>query len=85
MSELVFRRKNDWDELLDFADNLLVCLIRSLQDSEKYAAHLRATKRLYPSALDFKLGLNEDGKLLIDISRSEGYSARQSWPPVQRT
>ncbi|OAA67753.1 Aminoacyl-tRNA synthetase, class II (D/K/N) [Akanthomyces lecanii RCEF 1005] len=35
MSELVFRRKNDRDELLDFADNLLVCLIRSLQDNLK--------------------------------------------------
>ncbi len=69
MSELVFRRKNDWDELLDFADNLLVCLIRSLQDSEKYATHLRAAKRLYPSALDLKLGLNGYGILLRLIFR----------------
>ncbi len=64
MLELVFRLKNNWTELLDFADNLLVFLIRSLQDSQKHATHLRAAKRLYPSALDFKLGLNEDGKLL---------------------
>jgi aspartyl-tRNA synthetase len=64
MLELVFRLQNDWTEILDFADNLLVFLIRSLQDNDNYAAHLQAAKRLYPSSRSFKLGLNSDGRLI---------------------
>lgn len=64
MLELVFRLQNDWTEILDLADNLLVFLIRSLQDNDRYAAYLQAAKRLYSSSQDFKLGLNSEGRLL---------------------
>ncbi|PVI02292.1 class II aaRS and biotin synthetase [Periconia macrospinosa] len=64
MLELVFNLQNDWTEILELADSLLVSLIRSLQEREKYNALTQFAKRLYPSAGTFKLGLNENGKLI---------------------
>ncbi|KAK4189003.1 hypothetical protein QBC35DRAFT_494952 [Podospora australis] len=64
MLELVFHIRNDWNELLDFADILLVHLVRSLQEREKYTRLTRTAKRLYPRADTFKLGLDSNHKLL---------------------
>jgi len=64
MLELVFNLQNDWTEILELADNLLVSLVRSLQEREKYNALTQVAKRLYPLAGTFKLGLNKSGKLI---------------------
>jgi aspartyl-tRNA synthetase len=64
MLELVFALQHDWTEVIDLADSLLVFLITSLQDRDKYSAHIQAARRLYPSAGSFKLGLDENGRLL---------------------
>lgn len=63
MLELVFALKNDWSEILELADSLLVFLLRSLQEDEKYTKLTAAAQRLYPAAGSFKLGLNKNGKL----------------------
>ncbi|KAL6887119.1 hypothetical protein GGI43DRAFT_417684 [Trichoderma evansii] len=63
MLELVFALKNDWTEILELADSLLVFLVRSLQEHDKYAKLTAAAKRLYPAAGSFKLGLDKNGKL----------------------
>lgn len=63
MLELVFALKNDWTEILELADSLLVFLLRSLQEDDKYAKLTTAAQRLYPAAGSFKLGLNKNGKL----------------------
>lgn len=64
MLELVFALKHDWTEILELADSLLVFIIRSLQEREKYNALTQAARRLYPSAGNFKLGLDANGKLI---------------------
>lgn len=63
MLELVFALKNDWTEILELADSLLVFLLRSLQEDDKYAKLTAAAQRLYPAAGSFKLGLDKNGKL----------------------
>lgn len=63
MLELVFALQHDWTEIVELADSLLVFLIRSLQEREKYSALTQAARRLYPLAGTFKLGLNDNGKL----------------------
>ncbi|KAL9473750.1 hypothetical protein ACSS6W_008130 [Trichoderma asperelloides] len=63
MLELVFALKNDWTEILELADSLLVFLLRSLQVHDKYAKLTTAAQRLYPAAGSFKLGLDKNGKL----------------------
>lgn len=63
MLELVFALKNDWAEILELADSLLVFLIKSLQEHDRYAKLTTAALRLYPTAGSFKLGLDKNGKL----------------------
>ncbi|TFB06756.1 Aspartate-tRNA ligase [Trichoderma ghanense] len=63
MLELVFALKDDWTEILELADSLLVFLLRSLQEDDKNAKHTAAAQRLYPAAGSFKLGLDKNGKL----------------------
>ncbi|UKZ78315.1 hypothetical protein TrVFT333_006051 [Trichoderma virens FT-333] len=61
--ELVFALKNDWTEILELADSLLVFIIKSLQEHDRYAKLTAAALRLYPTAGSFKLGLDKNGKL----------------------
>ncbi|KAH6603404.1 hypothetical protein Trco_008179 [Trichoderma cornu-damae] len=63
MLELVFALENDWTEILELADSLLVFLVRSLQEHDEYTKLTAAAQRLYPAAGSFKLGLDKDGKL----------------------
>ncbi|PSR84454.1 hypothetical protein BD289DRAFT_368613 [Coniella lustricola] len=63
MLEMVFNLKNDWTEILDLADNLLVSIIQSLQQLEKYITLTNTAHRLYPGAGTFQLGLDQNGKL----------------------
>lgn len=64
MLEIVFALQHDWIEILDLADSLLVFLVRSLQEREKYNAFTQAARRLYPLAGAFKLGLDDNDKLI---------------------
>ncbi|KAL6879904.1 hypothetical protein HDV57DRAFT_99060 [Trichoderma longibrachiatum] len=63
MLELVFALDNDWAEILELADSLLVFLLRSLQEDDKIVKYTAAAQRLYPAAGSFKLGLDTNGKL----------------------
>ncbi|UKZ52508.1 hypothetical protein TrVGV298_006285 [Trichoderma virens] len=63
MLELVFALKNDWSEILELADSLLVFIIKSLQEHDRYAKLTAAALRLHPTAGSFKLGLDKNGKL----------------------
>ena len=64
MLELVFALRHDWTEILDLADSLLIFLIRSLKERDKYKALTLAARRLYPLAGSFKLGVDNNGKLI---------------------
>lgn len=64
MLEAVFNLKNDWLEILDFAEGLLVFLIQGLQKDDKYLPLMETARDLYPMAGTLKLGLTPDGKLL---------------------
>lgn len=63
MLELVFALEKDWTEILELADSLLVFLLRSLQEHDKYAKLTTVAQRLYPAAGSFKLGLDRNGKV----------------------
>ncbi|EHK48429.1 hypothetical protein TRIATDRAFT_236434 [Trichoderma atroviride IMI 206040] len=63
MLELVFALKNNWTEILELADSLLVFLLQSLQQDDRYTKLTTAAQRLYPAAGSFKLGLDKNGKL----------------------
>lgn len=64
MLEAVFALQKSWTEVIDTAEDLLLSVIRSIQDVEKFQRLTLAAQRLYPSAGCFKLGLTEDGRLL---------------------
>ena len=64
MIEAVFALKDDWAEILDFAEKLVISLSRSLQKCEKYRALTEVAQQLYPLATAFKLGLTPEGKLI---------------------
>jgi aspartyl/asparaginyl-tRNA synthetase len=63
MLELVFALQNSWTEIIDLADGLLVHLVRLLQEREKYKTLTQLSQRCHPLAGDFKLGLDDQGKL----------------------
>lgn len=64
MLEAVFNLKNDWLEVLSFAEGLLIFLVQSLQEREKYVSLVHTAQSLYPMAGTLKLGLDAEGKLL---------------------
>lgn len=70
MLELVFNLTNSWIEILELANDLIISIIRSLQEREKYQTLVQSAKRLYPSAGGFTLGLDDNGSL-IRITFSE--------------
>jgi hypothetical protein len=64
MFEAVFNLKNDWLEILDFAEGLLIFLIQTLQKQDKYLSLIKTARAQYPKAGTLKLGLTAEGKLL---------------------
>ena len=64
MFEAVFNLKNDWLEILDFAEGLLILLIQTLQTQDKYLSLIQTARTQYPKAGTLKLGLTKEGKLL---------------------
>jgi hypothetical protein len=64
MFEAVFNLKNDWLEILDFAEGLLIFLVQTLQERNKYLSLIHTAQTLYPLAGILKLGLTAEGKLL---------------------
>lgn len=63
MLELVFSLCQGWGEILDLMDELLVFLIRSVQERSKYTNIVQTAQRLHSSACIFRLGL-VNGKLI---------------------
>lgn len=64
MLEVVFNIKHTWTEILDFADSLLVHIIKTLQEREDCRKWTNNAQQLHPAACDFRLGLDENGRLL---------------------
>ncbi|KAH9218966.1 hypothetical protein DL95DRAFT_384797 [Leptodontidium sp. 2 PMI_412] len=59
--EVMMAFEHDWQEILYSAESLIVFIIRSLQQKDGYRTLINLAKRLYSSAGDVKLGLDEDG------------------------
>lgn len=59
--EAMMAFEHDWQEILYSAESLIVFIIRSLQQKDRYRMLINLAKRLYSSAGDVKLGLDEDG------------------------
>jgi hypothetical protein len=64
MFEAVFNLKNDWLEILDFAEGMLIFLIQTLQKRDKYLSLINTARTQYPKAGTLKMGLTAEGKLL---------------------
>lgn len=60
----MFALKHDWTELMEFAEKVLIFLIQSLQEREKYKVLARVAQTLYPAVGTLKLGLDGNGRLL---------------------
>lgn len=64
MLEAVFNLKNDWLEVIDFAEGLLIFLVQDLQKSDKYRSLTQTALTLYSVTGTLKLGLTAEMKLL---------------------
>lgn len=53
--------ENDWQEVLHNAESLFIFVLQNLQQRDKYKKLISLAKRLYSSAGDIKLGLDEHG------------------------
>jgi aspartyl/asparaginyl-tRNA synthetase len=63
MIEVLFAIKYGWLEILEAAEKMIIYLVKSLQEHEKYQSLVAQAHRLYPLAGAFKLGLDEQGRL----------------------
>ncbi|KAK8022450.1 hypothetical protein PG993_013217 [Apiospora rasikravindrae] len=61
--EMTMVYENDWHEGMDEGEDMFIAVIRGLQASERYRDWIQMAKKLYSSAGDFKLGLDERGRL----------------------
>lgn len=55
--------QDDYHEVIDMAESLLVFIIRQLQERREYQRLTNVAKLLYPSAGTFRLGLDAQGKV----------------------
>ncbi|KAK7937657.1 aspartyl-tRNA synthetase [Apiospora aurea] len=55
--------ETDWHEAAHEGEDMFIAVVRGLQASEKYSELIQMAKKLYFSAGDFKLGLDERGRL----------------------
>ncbi|KAI0895511.1 aspartate-tRNA ligase [Annulohypoxylon nitens] len=61
--ETAFTIKQDWVEIVDKVDTYIVFVISQLQKRERFQHLTSLAKKIYPSAGNFKLGLDAQGKL----------------------
>lgn len=55
--------ERDWTEVRDQAEALFIYMIRGLQEREKFKHLIPLAKKMWSSAGDFDLGLDDQGKL----------------------
>jgi aspartyl/asparaginyl-tRNA synthetase len=55
--------QNDYHEVMELIESMLVFVFRGLQQRKQYRHLIEAFMSLYPSARDFKIGLDESGKV----------------------
>lgn len=58
---MVFR--DDYHEVVEMIESMLVFVFRGLQERKQYRYLTENVKRLYPSASEFRIGLDEHGKV----------------------
>lgn len=55
--------EQDWTEVMDQAEALFVFMIRGLQEREKFKHLIPLAKKMWSSAGDFNLGLDQHGRM----------------------
>jgi aspartyl/asparaginyl-tRNA synthetase len=61
--EMYLTLKDGWEELLEVAEKMIIHLVKSLQQIERYQTLTKQASSLYPLAGAFKLSLNKQGGL----------------------
>lgn len=56
--------KRDWTEIMEFSEKFIISMTHELQKCERYSTLTKAVRRIYPQAGDFKLGLDENGRMV---------------------
>jgi aspartyl-tRNA synthetase len=56
--------KRDWKEIMEFSEKFIISMTHALQKRERYSTLTKAARRIYPRAGDFKLGLDENGRMV---------------------
>lgn len=55
--------QDDYREVVDTIEAMLVFVLTNLQERKQYRHLLDAVKRVHPSARDFRIGLDRNGKI----------------------
>jgi aspartyl-tRNA synthetase len=56
--------KRDWTEIMEFSEKFIISMTHALQNCERYSTLTKAARRIYPRAGDFKLGLDDKGRMV---------------------
>ena len=62
--DIVMVIQDDYYEVVEIIESMLVYIFRGLQERKQYRYLIEVVERLYPSAKQFHIGLDEHGKLL---------------------
>ena len=55
--------QDDYHEVVEMIESMLVFVFRGLQERKQYRFLIEIVERLYPSAKQFRVGLDEHGKI----------------------
>lgn len=55
--------EDDYHEVVEMIESMLVFVLRGLQERKQYRHLIEIVQTLYPSAKQFRIGLDEDGKI----------------------
>lgn len=55
--------QDDYHEVVEMIESMLVFVFRGLQERKQYRHFTEIVERLYPSAKQFRIGLDERGKV----------------------
>ena len=55
--------QDDYHEVVEMIESMLVFVFRGLQEPRQYRYLIEIVERLYPSAKQFRVGLDEHGKI----------------------
>ncbi|KAK2612472.1 hypothetical protein QQS21_001576 [Conoideocrella luteorostrata] len=63
MTEATMTFQDDYHEVVELIESMLVFVFRNLQERKQYKKLLEAVLKLYPSARPFQIGLDEHGRV----------------------